>query len=82
MSQHKPNSVSCVLFSRSFFVPQLGKELKLKFKVEVETAGIGRNWAKQRTHCQAVKDWNSLDMCGNKKKRNVISVIMFGVVKL
>ena len=24
---------------------------------------VGRNWGKQRTHYQAAKDWNSLDLC-------------------
>ena len=40
---------------------------------------VRRNWGKQRTHCQAVKDWNSQR---TSSLLNLIFIIIFNVVKL
>ena len=40
-----------------------GYDIDTQHKDNLRLPRVGRNWGKQRTHYQAAKDWNSLDLC-------------------
>ena len=56
------------------------------YKDDLRLPRVRRNWGKQKTHYQAVKDMNSLDLCLRNQLTSsllsIIFIIIFNVVEL